>query len=99
MMPSERGRWMAIDWGERRIGLATICGGRHHRQRAPSDPETTAFVADGRTPAAHTPELPRGAAPERDRPRARDEDDAGVVAESIRERDLSIRDHQHLIGE
>ena len=22
MMPSERGRWMAIDWGERRIGLA-----------------------------------------------------------------------------
>jgi putative Holliday junction resolvase len=21
-MPSERGRWMAIDWGERRIGLA-----------------------------------------------------------------------------
>src|SRR5438445_7373877 len=22
MMPSDRGRWMAIDWGERRIGLA-----------------------------------------------------------------------------
>ena len=22
MMPAERGRWMAIDWGERRIGLA-----------------------------------------------------------------------------
>ena len=22
MMPPERGRWMAIDWGERRIGLA-----------------------------------------------------------------------------
>jgi putative holliday junction resolvase len=22
MMPSERGRWMAVDWGERRIGLA-----------------------------------------------------------------------------
>ena len=22
MMPSERGRWLAIDWGERRIGLA-----------------------------------------------------------------------------
>jgi putative Holliday junction resolvase len=22
MMPSSRGRWMAIDWGERRIGLA-----------------------------------------------------------------------------
>lgn len=22
LMPSERGRWMAIDWGERRIGLA-----------------------------------------------------------------------------
>jgi len=22
MMPTERGRWMAIDWGERRIGLA-----------------------------------------------------------------------------
>src|SRR6478736_4132509 len=22
LMPSDRGRWMAIDWGERRIGLA-----------------------------------------------------------------------------
>jgi putative Holliday junction resolvase len=22
MMPSERGRWMAVDWGDRRIGLA-----------------------------------------------------------------------------
>ncbi len=22
MMPAERGRWMAVDWGERRIGLA-----------------------------------------------------------------------------
>src|SRR4051812_16569834 len=22
MMPDDRGRWMAIDWGERRIGLA-----------------------------------------------------------------------------
>ena len=36
MMPADRGRWMAIDWGERRIGLAISdpTGHDRHRRRA-----------------------------------------------------------------
>ena len=37
MMPSERGRWMAVDWGERRIGLALSDPIGHDRAARPGD--------------------------------------------------------------
>ena len=53
MMPSERGRWMAIDWGERRIGLAIsdpigndrVAGRRHRAARGQAAADRRAGAA------------------------------------------------------